>query len=108
MALLAQRGSQEEQLKGAADRSRQMEATLKGNPFVGITEDGKVQKGIFKIKSTGVSTGSIQKAAEAFLDMVEITKTGPLEKLVWAPIKDPDNEIKTIHNRTEDPHPSGC
>ena len=40
--------------------------------------------------------------------VVEITKTGPLEKLVWAPIKDPDNEIKTIHNRTEDPHPSGC
>jgi hypothetical protein len=40
--------------------------------------------------------------------VVEITKTVPLEKLVWAPIKDPDNEIKTIHNRTEDPHPSGC
>jgi len=40
--------------------------------------------------------------------LVEITKTGPLEKLVWALIKDPDNEIKTIHNRTEDPHPSGC
>ena len=34
--------------------------------------------------------------------LVEITKTGPLEKLVWAPIKDPDNEIKTIHNRTEE------
>lgn len=40
--------------------------------------------------------------------LVEITKTVPLEKLVWAPIKDPDNEIKTIHNRTEDPHSSGC
>jgi VanZ family protein len=40
--------------------------------------------------------------------LVEITKTGLLEKLVWAPKKDPDNEIKTIHNRTEDPHPSGC
>jgi hypothetical protein len=35
-------------------------------------------------------------------EVVEITKTGPLEKLVWAPIKDPDNEIKTIHNRTEE------
>lgn len=34
--------------------------------------------------------------------VVEITETGPLEKLVWAPIKDPDNEIKTIHNRTEE------
>ena len=40
--------------------------------------------------------------------LVEITKTGPLEKLVWAPIKDPDNEIKTIHNRIENPHSSGC
>jgi hypothetical protein len=25
--------------------------------------------------------------------VVEITKTGPLEKLVWAPIQDPDNKI---------------
>ena len=48
------------------------------------------------------------KPVVAKLPLVEITKTGPLEKLVWAPIKDPDNEIKTIHNRTEDPHPSGC
>jgi hypothetical protein len=42
------------------------------------------------------------------LILVEITKTRPLKKLVWAPIKDPDNESKTIHNRTEDQHSSGC
>jgi nucleotide-binding universal stress UspA family protein len=51
---------------------------------------------------------ALQNLRNAEDQLVEITKTGPLEKLVWAPIKDPDNEIKTIHNRTEDPHPSGC
>lgn len=40
--------------------------------------------------------------------LVEVTKTAPLEKLVWASRKDPDNEIKTIHHRTKDPHPAGC
>jgi len=66
--LLAQRGSEAEQLQRTADRSRQHEATLEGNPFVGITETGAVQKGLFNIESTGVSTSSIQKAAEAFID----------------------------------------
>ena len=51
---------------------------------------------------------ALQNLRNAEDQLVEITKTGALEKLVWAPKKDPDNEIKTIHNRTEDPHPSGC
>ena len=38
--------------------------------------------------------------------LVEVTKTVPLEKLVWGSRKDPDNERQKIHNRTEDPHPA--
>ncbi|MDG2169053.1 MAG: DUF3500 domain-containing protein [Opitutales bacterium] len=66
--LQAQRGSESQQLSRAADRSRQQEARLANDPFVGITENGSVQKGLFEIESTGVSTDSIQKAAEAFID----------------------------------------
>ena len=65
--LLAQRGSPEQQLEQAADRSRQMEAGLEYDLFVGITANGEVEPGLFKIKPTGVSTGSIKKAAEAFI-----------------------------------------
>jgi hypothetical protein len=65
--LNAQRGSEEQQLQQAAQRSRQMEATLEGNPFVGITTNGTVEKDLFKIQSTGASTVSIRKAAETFI-----------------------------------------
>ena len=32
--------------------------------FKGITTDGKVREGLFKIKSTGVSTAAVRKAAD--------------------------------------------
>ena len=48
-------------------RSRDAERSLQGNPFVGITEDGTVEKGLFKIAPTGVSTQSITKAGKSFL-----------------------------------------
>ena len=57
--LQAQRGSESQQLSRAADRSRQQEARLANDPFVGITENGSVQKGLFEIESTGVSTDSM-------------------------------------------------
>jgi len=44
-----------------------MEAGLEYDLFVGITANGEVEPGLFKIKPTGVSTGSIKKAAEAFI-----------------------------------------
>jgi hypothetical protein len=37
------------------------------DPFKGITTDGTALKGLFKIEATGVSTGPVRKAAEAFL-----------------------------------------
>ena len=38
--------------------------------------------------------------------LVEVTRTDPLEKLVWTNKKDPDDERNKILNRTEDPHPA--
>ena len=38
--------------------------------------------------------------------LVEVTRTDPLEKLVWTNKKDPDNERNKILNRTKDPHPA--
>lgn len=84
--LQAQRGSEAEQLRRAAERSRQQEATLADNPFVGITEDGSVPKGLFKIESTGVSTDSIQKAAEAFI----ATLTDSQKKDTLHPVDSPE------------------
>jgi hypothetical protein len=36
-------------------------------PFKGVTTDGDVVSGLFPIRSTGVSTAPVRKAAEAFL-----------------------------------------
>jgi hypothetical protein len=35
---------------------------------------------------------AILKEADAGMKVVEVTRTGPIEKLVWAPTKDPENE----------------
>jgi len=45
------------------DREREALA----EPFRGVTPDGKVTPGLFKIESTGVSTAPVKAAAEAFL-----------------------------------------
>ena len=45
---------------------REIEQAL-ATPFVGLTTNGKVEKGHFHIKSTGVSTEPVRKAAQAFL-----------------------------------------
>ncbi|MSO20067.1 MAG: DUF3500 domain-containing protein [Acidobacteria bacterium] len=37
------------------------------DPFLGITTNGKVEQGLFAIRSTGVSTGPVRLAAVAFL-----------------------------------------
>jgi hypothetical protein len=43
------------------------EAAALAEPFVGITTDGKAQPGLFHIRSTGVTTEPVKKAAVAFL-----------------------------------------
>lgn len=57
-----------------AERFRRMskEAEEKGlaEPFKGITRDGKVEPGLFRIESTGVSTAAVREAATAFLNVL--------------------------------------
>jgi hypothetical protein len=43
------------------------EAAALAEPFAGITTDGKAQPGLFHIRSTGVTTEPVKKAAVAFL-----------------------------------------
>src|SRR5437660_1475276 len=56
---------------GMAERYRQMSIDFErkglADPFVGITTAGKVEPGLFTIRSTGVSTEPVRKAAETFL-----------------------------------------
>jgi len=63
------------------------DATLASNPFIGITTGGKIEKGLFKIESTGVSTEPVQKAAIAFLDGLndeQVSRTMyPVDDLEW-------------------------
>ena len=58
---------EKQELSGAKKFFAEMEAKALSEPFRGIeTENGK-ESGLFPIKSTGVSTVPIQKAAESFL-----------------------------------------
>ncbi len=60
---------------------------LLAEPFKGITTDGTVQKGLFKIEATGVSTEPVRKAAEAFLDGLTAAQRAktqfPVDDLEW-------------------------
>ncbi len=56
-------------------------------PYKGITTGGKIEPGLFKIRSTGVSTEPVVKAAEAFVaglneDQVKRTMY-PVDDLEW-------------------------
>jgi len=48
------------------ERSFNMENNGLADPFKGITTDGNIQEGIFELRSTGVTTASVCKAARAF------------------------------------------
>lgn len=85
-SLLAQRGSPEQQLERWAQNSRQREAALKNDPFVGLTVDGTIQPGLFEVKPTGVSTKSILKAAEALIESL----TDEQKKETLHPVDSPE------------------
>ncbi len=51
--------------------SSQSEDRGLAEPFKGITTDGNVQPGLFKLESTGVSTESVRSAAIAFLESLD-------------------------------------
>ena len=52
---------------GARRLSQEAEERGLAEPFKGVTTDGNVVPGLFPIRSTGVSTAPVRKAAEAFL-----------------------------------------
>ena len=63
--------SQSGQGRSQADldaRSRAAEAAGLKEPFKGVTANGQVESGLFAIRSTGVTTEPVRKAAVAFLD----------------------------------------
>lgn len=56
-------------------------------PFMGITTGGKIETGLFKIQSSGVSTKPVVEAANAFLSGIseeQRTRTKyPVDDLEW-------------------------
>jgi hypothetical protein len=63
LSLHAQQPKQKAAGPGPAER----EAAAMAEPFRGITANGTVESGLFKVKSTGVSTDPVRQAALAFL-----------------------------------------
>src|SRR5438552_17258404 len=68
---LTYRGYTQPQTESQSERFRRMslDAESRGlaEPFKGITTNGTVQPGLYNIRSTGVSTETVRKAADAFL-----------------------------------------
>lgn len=65
--LNSQQPSPAERLARFKQMSVESEKRGLAEPFKGITTDGNVTPGLFSIKSTGVSTAPVRKAADAFL-----------------------------------------
>lgn len=64
-ASLAQRpGDRSDRMR---ERSRQIDARLADDPYVGIHASSGLQRGLYRIESTGVSTEPVRLAAEKFL-----------------------------------------
>jgi hypothetical protein len=63
----AAQGQAPNQVSNLAQQLEQRKKAVQAEPFKGVTTDGKVQPGLFKIRSTGVSTQPVRKAAEAFI-----------------------------------------
>lgn len=55
------------QRSSTVERSRAAEQSGLAEPFKGVTSDGTVMPGLFGIRSSGVSTEPVRKAAAAFL-----------------------------------------
>ena len=67
-AALAQRpGNRGDRADWMRERSRQNDASLADDPYVGIHGSSGIQRGLYRIESTGVSTEPVREAAEKFL-----------------------------------------
>jgi hypothetical protein len=67
-------------------RSLTFETTGLAEPFKGITTNGRIEKDLFAIRSTGVSTEPVRKAADAFLAALTPAQRG---KTLYA-VDDPE------------------
>src|SRR4051794_29807682 len=56
-----------DRVQRARAMSEQAEQKGLAEPFKGVTTDGKLQPGLFAVRSTGVSTAPVRKAVENFL-----------------------------------------
>ena len=72
--------------KGKGGRPPDNSAQLLAEPFRGITTDGTVKEGLFKIEATGVSTEPVRMAAVAFLDGL----SEPQRAKTVFPVDDPE------------------
>ena len=52
-------------------------------PFKGVTTDGELVPGLFSVRSTGVSTEPVRKAAEGFLAVVDRRSSAPTTCSRW-------------------------
>ena len=67
-------------------RSREAEAKGLAEPFTGITATGRVEPGLFAVRSTGVSTEPVRAAASAFLAAL----TAEQRQASTFPVEDPE------------------
>jgi hypothetical protein len=87
--LLAQRGPRPlppDQAERFRKMSEDFERQGLAEPFKGITADGNVAPGLFPIQATGVSTGAVRNAAEAFL--ASLTNVQRIRTMF--PVEDPE------------------
>jgi hypothetical protein len=85
IALYSQPPARKAGKAGGPGPSREAEALAE--PFRGITTDGTVESGLFRIKSTGVSTEPVRQAARTFLAALTPEQkrktTFPVDDLEW-------------------------
>ncbi len=73
------------------------EAAALAEPFKGITANGAVERGLFPLQATGVSTEPVRKAAEAFLAAL----TPEQRKKTQFPVDDPEwRKWMNVHRYT--------
>ena len=76
---------------------REQERQAVAEPFKGVTTDGKIVPGLFRISATGVSTRPVREAAEAFLNGLSIEQ----RKKTLFPVN--DDEWRKWDNRSFPP-----
>jgi hypothetical protein len=86
--LLAQQAAMTVEQRNARFLAMSKDAEAKGlaDPFKGVTTNGAVQPGLYGLKSTGVSTAPVRKAAETFLAAL----TNEQRTKTMFPVDDPE------------------